>query len=806
MGLFERKSGEKTYIDPGEGLLGISSINADYALTVLSLIVFGLYLVRTIFTRTMFRGAWPDWYCEETLRGAAFVLMILRLAVTDLSKRLTEKQWLLVAFLEFVLAMCYASTEYGFTLDIGIYLILFIGVPARLILGIYCSVSVFVYLIGLIGAQSGAIPDLNYFTYNGDLFTIRRSLGTAYPTDCTAAWFYILLAFWLLSDKIPQIISIVLMLLASAGSYYLCNARNNTICLFIAAAGVLYHWLTEYHIRRIGKRNCLIRIVDCLMTAAFSLFAVITISLSWFYQDFSKLFSGISRIPGTASFVARFSLAHQAFETYGVTLFGSPFTMVGMGSSAVNNGVESGYNFVDCSYCMIFVRYGVMMLILFGVMYVLLCRRAIKEGWRKLLISLAVISLQSVTEHHYAQIYYNITLVLLFAGFDYMKPGGMTYRSGQRQQEKEINMSGLSKHRVGLLILYVAAIIAGVIVFTPRLLSYCRTLVTIGGFAGRSRRLLLIVFLGGMLCAILLFFVCIWLTLNSFKRCRQRKMYCLQAAGIVLSVLILTGGVLWVKRVFRIHYPEYQGLLEASSAAIESLGDGSKNNDFNIYVDDIPEYYRERYGSDIISDHFYTENGLCMEKDCVVITDSKQDLNLLIARGFLYGELSDEQGIYTNSEVAQQLLSKAGVDLSTDYITKHEVDLTSLAKKHEMELGNNGEFIIDGNKEESRAVWDEGNITVYSGLLEVEYNLKLVSSEVESGRVGKVLIRSVEYEEPYTVDILNREDFDPDGRCSITLQVSLPEDRGDLAFPVIADEGTVIEVEAITYRKIAPSA
>ena len=803
---FERKPGTLLETDIRRGFRIEDREKADGIIVTISLALFGLYLFRMIFSRTMFRGVWPDWYREETLRGIVFVLLILRFAVTDLSRRLTIKQWLYVGFAEYILVMCYASTEYGFALDVGIYLILFIGVSARAVLSVYCIASTMVYVIGFIGAQSGAIPDLNYYTWKGDVFTVRRALGTAYPTDCSAAWFYLILAFWILSEKIPQIISALLMLLAAAGAYYLCNARNNTICLLIAALGVLYCSLTEHYIRKKGKRGRLISISDGFMTAAFPMFAILTISLSWFYLSFNDLFSRIARIPGMASFVARFNLAHEAFVTYGISLFGTPFKMIGMGSSAVNNGVEAGYNFVDSSYCMILVRYGFMTLLLFGMLYVLLCRRSIREGWRRLLVSLAVIALQCVTEHHYTEIYYNITIVLLFTRFVPTRIPEMVLRSGTGGVAGNKESTGGRDRKTWFLVFYTAIVVTGVILYTPRLLSYSRTLVTLGGFAVRSRRLQLIVFIIVMLCAMFLFFFVLWRILSSLRQKVKRGRWYLRIAGIVLSIMIAAVGSLWVRRVFRIHSPEYSGIMATSFDAMESLRDGAENRHFCIYVDDIPELYREQYGAKMISDHIFTENGLCTENDCVVITDRDHDLNLLIARGFLYGELSEGQGIYSNSEEAITALRNTGIEMSSAYTSRHTVNLKSLARKHGLTTDENNRVIIDGNDENSRKALTESNITVYSGILVVEYNLRLISAQAEEGKIGKVLIRSDGAEEPYVVQELKREDFNTSGECRISLQTTLSNDLDDLEFPVIADEGTVIAVESITYGKTVPPA
>ncbi len=787
---------------------------ADLLISWASLTVFCLYLVRMLFDRTMYRSTCSDWYSAETLRAFSFSLLILRFAVADLWKKLTLKQWMFAGAAEFILFMSYASTGYTFLMDLGIYLILLAGIEMRLILGIYCGTASVVYLTAMFGALSGSIEDLIYYATWGDTFTIRRSLGVVYPTDCAAAWFYLAITFWLLARKLPGIVSVFLMLGTAGLSWRLCRARNSLLCLIAAAVGVSYYYFSEFFIRRKGRRGLLIRIFDEAMVVAFPVFAVVTVLLSWFYPALSNFFKNVMNISGMESFVARFELAYEAFLEYGLTFFGTPFRMVSIGSSALNNGVSEGYNFVDCAYSMIFVRYGLLLLILFGVMYVMQCNRAIRENQRKLLVVMALIALHNVTEHHYPEVCYNITLVLFFASFDekaIYSPAQSSRRLGRNSRTRAGEKKATGRNgsdpsfREGLkswlTILYAAAITAGFVFFLPRLLSYGRTLVTLGTFDVKSQRIFLILFLLVMLISAGLFFACLW-----FLVCRliAKK----AGAGMrwiigVFTVSVLAGlsGMLWAQNIIEEHIPEYLEQIEGSEPVVEALREGESDGAFAIYVDDIPELYKNHYGEEMITDHLFTGNGLCMEEDCVLITEKKYDLNLLILQGFEYGELPGGQGVYSNSGEATALLEKAGVKMSGTFTSRKKVDLEKQAEEHEMTLSEDGGLVIDGNLESSRDALSGSGIKVYSGTLKVKYRLRLISTTAVSGRIGKLLIRS-EGMEPYASRDIMLEDFENDEINNLSLTVELPADLNDLEFPVIADEGTVLEVLKISYGKI----
>ena len=788
----ETGMGDSRIVYGKDGIAG-SRTSADRVLRALALLLLCLFLVRTVVHRTTYRGALPGWFSAGNLQIAAAVLVLLRLVLTDLRRRYTVRQWLAIAAAEAGLLLCYAFTRYDFALDTALFMLLFAGISMYDAAKVYALTAGSIYLAALLGAMSGSVRDLVYHRWVGIDVHIRHSLGVVYPTDCAAAWFYLILAVWIAVRWLPPLVTALLMAGGAVAAYRLCDARNSTVCLFAGVLGVLYYILSERSVRKNGQRNRLVRALDALMTAAFPLFAALTISLALFGQKLDAFFRsrGVSATSTLSSVLTRMRVADEAFRTYGFSLFGKAFRMIGAGSTTFYNGSKPGYNFIDCAYCMIFIRYGAVTLAVFTVLYIVLCRRAVREGQRKLLIVLALIALHNVTEHHYTEICYNFTLLLPLAA---LAPAGTRAAALPDAEQEEAAKRERKAHL--LLLLYIAGICALCVLCLPRALSVARTLVTMGNFAAKKRRLLYLAGSLGILTALTAFFAFAWQLMRSRKRMWR------DLAGLALAALVLIAGAAWARTVLVRKTPVFAKTVEAAAPVMELLEEGARNGRYRIFVDDLPELYRKRYGKEVIADHFFMGDGLCEEKDAVVITKRENELTVLIRCGFRYAELSDQEGLYTNSQEVTDLLGQAGITASAAYTTRSLVNLQRLAALHSLETTEDGGILIDGDSSGADEAMTGKGADIYQGTLSADYEISLVRTTAQSGPVGEVRIRTGRTGEVLASLELTKESFDESGRCTVNLQVPLSGDTEKVEFPVIPYPGTVLEVRQVSYGKI----
>jgi hypothetical protein len=109
----------------------------------------------------------------------------------------------------------------------------------------------------------------------------------------------------------------------------------------------------------------------------------------------------------------RLKYTNNGLLKYGVHPFGSRFELIGAGRTT--GGWIANYNFIDCSFHLILIRYGYIMLVAVLAIWVFEIRTAQKSDDRRLALVLALIAFHSISEHHLIDMYYNIALSMPLA-------------------------------------------------------------------------------------------------------------------------------------------------------------------------------------------------------------------------------------------------------------------------------------------------------------------------------------------------------------------------------------------------------
>ena len=110
-----------------------------------------------------------------------------------------------------------------------------------------------------------------------------------------------------------------------------------------------------------------------------------------FFRLFDKLLSG------------RLKLGNKALEDYGLTLFGQTMPMNGNGGSLVHLG--GNYFFVDSSYLLVYLRYGIIFLLLIFLIHFWCCKKYKEDMYYLVILTIVVIN--CVVAHHMIELAYN---------------------------------------------------------------------------------------------------------------------------------------------------------------------------------------------------------------------------------------------------------------------------------------------------------------------------------------------------------------------------------------------------------------
>ena len=662
--------------------------------------------------------------------------------------------------------LSWMSTWYLFLLEIAVLAVGAVGIPYKKILKVYVWCGIIIMGLAMLGALTGAVRDLTYVKDK----TYRHSFGICYPTDFAAHGIYLLLSIWVVYENIPVIIGIIAMLLFAVFQYRYCYTECSEIVAILSAVGMAYVWLVS----RIKDKKSLIAkftwCIDQLLTIFMGICAGVIIWMSFKCGDEYPLLKKIDSIIS-----GRLSLAQRAFKEYGIKYFGTAFDMVGFGSETVR---RSGYNFVDSSFCLILVRYGIVALAAVLIIYFIVERKALRSGKRKLMVAFALISIHSVIEHHLLELAYNPFLLLAFA--DISPESG-----GQDQAKKKITRNQIG-YCIGATLL---------LMMMPVIIPYGKTIVTLLRLyePGRNKYFIAAVLI---LAAAAVMFIkevvdLILLKLDKEKICRKKWRMAAVSGGVLLFAVIVSEHTISRKMFL------YEESLEAGEKAIAALQEADLPP-YKIFVDDIPEIYKRRIGG--ISNRIMTADSAAddVEEDIVLIAKSDRDIFRLTDEGCWFGELSDREGIYTDSEEAIKILEKNGVSMKNHYSVRKEVDLADLAGRNGLAMSENGGLLVEG--QDKSLIYGSYDV-IYHGRLRVEYKLKLLDSSITDGELAKVRLsfdwgRNVVKEQGLT-----RADFDENGYCTAVIEEDVNTSEGG-EYLLFANGDTRIEIESISYGKV----
>lgn len=728
----------------------------------LYLLTLCFYVIRLFLDTTLLQISW-HWHYYNVMRVSLICAVFLKLGY---SHKYKGKEFIICVGISALFLFSWMSTWYLFLFELAVVLIGSIDIPYKKILKVYVWCAIIIMGIVIIGSLTGAVRDLTYVKDK----TYRHSFGICYPTDFAAHGIYLLLSIWVVYENIPVMIGIIAMLLFAAFQYRYCYTECSEIVAVLSAVGMAYVWLVS----RIKDKKSLIAkftwCIDQLLTVFMGICAGIIIWMSFKCSDEYPLLQKIDSIIS-----GRLTLAQRAFHEYGIKYFGTAFDMVGFGSETVR---RSGYNFVDSSFCLILVRYGMAVLAAVLVIYFLVERKALRSGKRKLMVAFALISIHSVIEHHLLELAYNPFLLLAFADIS-------PESDGQVQAKKKITRNQIG-YCIGAALLFM---------MMPIIIPYGKTIVTLLRLyePGRNKYFIAAVLILAVAAAMFIKEAVdlILLRLDKEKICRKKGLMAAGSFCVLLLALIVSEHTISRKMFL------YEESLETGKKAISALQKADLPP-YKIFVDDIPEIYKRQVGG--ISNRVMTADSAAddVEEDIVLIAKNDRDIFRLTDEGCWFGELSDREGIYTDSEKAVKILEENGISMSDHYSVRKEVDLADLAGRNGLAMSENGGLLVEG--QDKSLIYGSYDV-IYHGRLRVEYKLKLLDSSITDGELAKVRLsfdwgRNVVKEQGLT-----RADFDENGYCTAVIEEDVNTSEGG-EYLLFANGDTRIEIESISYGKV----
>ncbi len=674
----------------------------------------------------------------------------------------------------FIYFFSFQETGYDFLVFLIILTIGNIGIDYRWICRTYVfSVGISLITVLLLGL-SGSVKDLVYFD-NG---AVRGALGICYPTDMASYVLFFVLALAVAFDKMPWGIAAFLGLLSALVSRFIASSDTSFIC---SLAFIVISGLFELDRKFFKEKNRFLRVTHLVLKWTVSLSFLIIGSFfirMMLAYDLGEE-AGLS-LNNTLNF--RLSLASDAWNKYGVTLFGTPFDQEGAGFT---NLLNTNYNFVDSSYPLILLRYGAMVMGLLAGIWVYLSTRAEKTS-RRLAAVLVVVAIHSFMEHHFIEPQFNVFLLLPFASFS-------AQLLPEQVREKKRGLSG-KKAVLGYMAVggILTAYILYQVLLIPGIMYRIKTIVSLGnpetGTIDLPKLLIAVAITGLILFSIWrLYALCRGLIVRR-KGIRGHET---DIPVILLGIVVLPFVLIFTEIDIANNADKISALVESERSVIEGI---IENADGKVYECEYPVLYRKEFKG--LSKSLLSEEELARCSGITVLTDAAIDSLAFPGRGYEACSLSSKHVIYTDDESVKDFLRSLGYELKWFNPSVQNVDLERLAELSDIPYSERGPLQLMG-----KSVDHGPYLSVGDGLYSVKYVISIDPADYgEDHYVGTISVRR-----RYGMDEMAREDiftdmFDSAGNLEKQYEVWLQ--GAGCEFLLYMGNNSRAEVEAITYQRI----
>lgn len=368
------------------GLLSMTVAEALY------LAAFFLFLVQGFLDTTMFAYAMPA-SIIPAMKGIALALVVLKMAISDFSSRITHVLVTLLLLLVSGLSMLYDG--YAAPMQFLVMVAGASGVDFERIAKVYFWSSVVLTFATFAAAFGGIIQNVAVPRSSGTVY----AYGFYYSTEFSAHVLSITLAWLYLQRRNLSVRVYLPALLWSALVFVLTDGRLSFGLSVLMVAMVA---LSDFHRK---QRKGAYRYPRVLATS-FVVMAAISIILMVTFYD-TGILAWLNDL-----LTNRLYYAHKGFIYYGVSAFGQQIDMTGWGGGRVV-WLEN-YFYIDCSYVNILLRFGyvilLLVLVLCTVPYFRLRKDAGVVAWLLFGIALA-----SFINEHLMGIPYNFFVLMAFA-------------------------------------------------------------------------------------------------------------------------------------------------------------------------------------------------------------------------------------------------------------------------------------------------------------------------------------------------------------------------------------------------------
>lgn len=341
---------------------------------------------------------------EQPINIVVIIMLFTQIIVFQ---RYTKQQIVVLTCVSMIIIICTYTSGYNYIAAAWLFIVAAKDINYKMLIKLaYILLTIEIFMIVYL-CSKGYINDVIMYR-NGD---IRHSFGFGHPNQLGMRIFQWILCGGIIFEETLNIPYLLVMIFSCYKMYQYTNCQTATICGSIFIILIFIHGLLR-------KRDAiLVRKMENMMiyiTAGIEIYSI-------FFTRFN-----IQRVPILKSLDKlisyRYFWAHAVCKKYGYTWFGQNFSV-----AAKENGIMliRKRMYLDPAYSTLFLRFGIIMLILFCVAYHYLMK--LYRDNSIFFIVLFIYSIYGFMENGLLQLTHNVFL-LLFASLVYKKKEVMLRR------------------------------------------------------------------------------------------------------------------------------------------------------------------------------------------------------------------------------------------------------------------------------------------------------------------------------------------------------------------------------------------
>ena len=247
----------------------------------------------------------------------------------------------------------------------------------------------------------------NYQLVRGSTNQIRNSIGFNHPNTAALKAFQLCMMYIYLMKSKLRLWHCVIIFLFGTIVYKYTNSNTSFYLTLLLTSLLILYLISKGKIGILSSATSrVIRVLKYIsvFSVGFSLYMTLN------YQNSSEL---IGMFKSESTLISRFSQMYNYFKTYNITLFGQELYYHGSGN--VISDSTTGLYTLDNSYIYLLLGLGIIIFILYFVLYIYAIYKSLKENDLIVLILISIYLLLGLFETAMIRFTFNFTLVILFS-------------------------------------------------------------------------------------------------------------------------------------------------------------------------------------------------------------------------------------------------------------------------------------------------------------------------------------------------------------------------------------------------------